>query len=72
MKRRETMIVLRYALILAGIALLVGAVAILVWDLYQIFKFKTKPPEEVGELPPPPFRWHEARSLSPADQQACA
>jgi regulator of protease activity HflC (stomatin/prohibitin superfamily) len=57
------MIFLRYSLIFAGIALLIGAVAILVWDLYQIFKFKTKPPEEVGELAPPQFRWHEARSL---------
>ena len=63
------MILLRYSLIFAGIALLVGAAAILAWDLYQIFKFRRKPAEELGELSlpafrPPVIRWKEARSLA--------
>jgi regulator of protease activity HflC (stomatin/prohibitin superfamily) len=63
------MILLRYSLIFAGIALLIGAAAILAWDLYQIFKFRRKPPEELGELSlpafrPPVLRWREARSLA--------
>jgi regulator of protease activity HflC (stomatin/prohibitin superfamily) len=64
------MILLRYVLIFAGIALLVGAAGILAWDLYSIFKFRRKPPEEVGELAsffhPPQLRWKEARSLAVA------
>lgn len=64
------MVLLRYALIIAGIALLVGAAAILVRDLYQIFKFRKKSPEELGELAAPAaepvIRWKEARSLAVA------
>ncbi|HWZ30662.1 MAG TPA: SPFH domain-containing protein [Bryobacteraceae bacterium] len=58
------MIVLRYLLIFAGIGLLVGAAAILAWDLYQILKFRKKSPEEVGELREPAIRWQQARSLA--------
>ena len=58
------MIVLRYLLIFAGIALLAGAASILVWDLYQILKFRKKPPEEAGELAAPVLRWREARSMA--------
>jgi regulator of protease activity HflC (stomatin/prohibitin superfamily) len=68
-RRNKTMILLRYSLIVAGIALLIGAAAILAWDLYQIFKFRRKSPEELGELSlpafrPPVIRWKEARSLA--------
>src|SRR5579871_3298652 len=60
------MIFLRYLLIFAGIGLLVGAAAILAWDLYQILKFRKKTPEDLGELKPPEIRWKLARSLATA------
>jgi regulator of protease activity HflC (stomatin/prohibitin superfamily) len=37
------MILLRYLLVFTGIGLLVGAAAILVWDLYQILKSRRQP-----------------------------
>src|SRR5580700_5177857 len=62
------MILLRYLLILAGVALMVGAAAILVWDLYQILSSRRRP---LGELPestelrtPPQPRWKLARQLA--------
>jgi hypothetical protein len=58
------MILLRYLLVFAGIGLLVGAVAILAWDLYQILKFRKRPPVDAGELTHPAFRWKEAQSLA--------
>lgn len=58
------MILLRYLLVFARIALLVGAAAILALDLYQIFKFRRKTPEELGELQQPGFRWKEARYMA--------
>src|SRR5580658_3629348 len=58
------MVLLRYLLIFAGIGLLVGAAAILVWDLYQILKFRKQSPGDSGELQPPVMRWKEARSLA--------
>jgi regulator of protease activity HflC (stomatin/prohibitin superfamily) len=54
------MTLLRYLLIFSGIALLVGAISILVWDLYQIFKFKKSPS---GELQPS-MRWYTSRRLA--------
>jgi regulator of protease activity HflC (stomatin/prohibitin superfamily) len=57
------MVLLRYLLVFGGIMLLVGAVAILVMDVYQIVKFRKDPSRE----PPPPPRWHAARTLG-----ACA
>jgi regulator of protease activity HflC (stomatin/prohibitin superfamily) len=53
------MILLRYLLILAGIALLTGAAAILAWDLYQILKPRKQPGE-----PAAPLRWQGARQLA--------
>ena len=53
------MILLRYLLILAGIALLTGAAAILAWDLYQILKPRKQPGE-----PAAPLRWQAARQLA--------
>jgi regulator of protease activity HflC (stomatin/prohibitin superfamily) len=68
--KEKEMIVLRYLLIFAGIGLLVGAAAILAWDLYEVLKFRRKKPEELGELAdlrePPLIRWKEARSLATA------
>src|SRR5579872_4577036 len=58
------MILLRYLLVFAGIALFAGAAAILAWDLYQIFKFRKRSPEDLGELTAPAIRWKEARSLA--------
>jgi regulator of protease activity HflC (stomatin/prohibitin superfamily) len=59
------MILLRYLLIFAGVALLAGAAAILVWDLYQILSSRRRPSGESTELPsPPPPRWKLARQLA--------
>ena len=57
------MVLLRYLLVFGGIMLLVGAVAILIMDVYQILKFRKDPSREE----PPPPRWHAARTLG-----ACA
>jgi regulator of protease activity HflC (stomatin/prohibitin superfamily) len=57
------MVLLRYLLVFGGIMLLVGAVAILIMDVYQIVKFRKDPTRE----PPPPPRYHAARTLG-----ACA
>jgi len=57
------MVLLRYLLVFGGIMLLVGAVAILIMDVYQIVKFRKDPSRE----PPPPPRYHAARTLG-----ACA
>jgi hypothetical protein len=61
------MTLLRYLLILIGISLLVGAAGILVWDLYQILKTRSKPAGEpsslTGEESPVP-RWQPARRLA--------
>jgi regulator of protease activity HflC (stomatin/prohibitin superfamily) len=53
------MVLLRYLLVFGGIMLLVGAVAILVMDVYQILKFRK---DSSGDPPPPP-RLHAARTL---------
>ncbi len=68
------MVVLRYLLIFAGIGLLAGAAAILVWDLFQILKLRKRVPEDSGELTPhaplwqeapwSDLRWKQARSLA--------
>ncbi len=55
------MILLRYLLVLTGVALLAGAAAILAWDLYQILRSRRQPS---GELSAPPTRWHLARRLA--------
>jgi regulator of protease activity HflC (stomatin/prohibitin superfamily) len=57
------MILLRYLLVFGGIMLLVGAVAILIMDVYQILKFRK---DSSGDPPPPP-RWHAALTMG-----ACA
>jgi regulator of protease activity HflC (stomatin/prohibitin superfamily) len=53
------MVLLRYLLVFGGIMLLVGAVAILIMDVYQIVKFR----KDSSGHPPPPPRWHAARTL---------
>jgi regulator of protease activity HflC (stomatin/prohibitin superfamily) len=55
------MVLLRYLLMFTGTGLLVGAAAILVWDLYQILKWRKQP--EPGE-PEPVTRWHAAKRLA--------
>src|ERR1700722_1698100 len=62
-KRRNEMVLLRYLLVFGGIMLLVGAVVILIMDVYQILKFRKDPTREE----PPPPRWHAAITLG-----ACA
>jgi regulator of protease activity HflC (stomatin/prohibitin superfamily) len=57
------MVLLRYLLVFGGIMLLVGAVAILLLDVYQIVRFRKDPTREE----PPKPRWHAARTLG-----ACA
>jgi regulator of protease activity HflC (stomatin/prohibitin superfamily) len=57
------MVLLRYLLVFGGIMLLVGAVVILIMDVYQILKFRKDPTREA----PPPPRWHAAITLG-----ACA
>ncbi len=57
------MVLLRYLLVFGGIMLLVGAVAILIMDVYQILKFRKDPDKGT----PPPPRWHAAMTLG-----ACA
>jgi regulator of protease activity HflC (stomatin/prohibitin superfamily) len=54
------MTLLRYLLILTGIALLAGAMAILVWDLYQIVKWRK---HNLGE-PQPGLHWYVSRRLA--------
>lgn len=54
------MTLLRYLLIFTGIALLAGAMAILVWDLYQIVKWRK---HNLGE-PQPGLRWYASRRLA--------
>src|SRR5262249_4792871 len=63
-QRRTKMILLRYLLIFAGIGLLIGAAAILAWDLYQILQFRKKPADDLGNASSPPLRWREARQLA--------
>ncbi len=58
------MILLRYLLIFAGFGLLAGAIAILAWDLYQIFKLKRLLLDDSGKLTAPALRWKEARALA--------
>src|ERR1700722_10839022 len=58
-KRRNEMVLLRYLLVFGGIMLLVGAVVILIMDVYQILKFRKDPTREE----PPPPRWHAAITL---------
>src|SRR6202049_3252854 len=58
------MTLLRYLLIFAGFGLIVGALSILVWDLYLVFKSKK---QATGEsLPPfqPAVRWRLAARLA--------
>src|SRR5712691_6796561 len=57
------MILLRYLLVFTGIGLLVGAAAILAWDLYQILKARKARGEEPKEWLLP-FRLHAARQLA--------
>src|SRR5713101_8002264 len=57
------MILLRYLLVFTGIGLLVGAAAILAWDLYQILKARKARGEESQERVLP-FRVHAARQLA--------
>jgi len=54
------MTLLRYLLIFTGIGLLAGAMTILVWDLYQILKWRKN---SAGE-PQPGIRWYTSRRLA--------
>ena len=54
------MTLLRYLLIFTGIGLLVGAMTILIWDLYQIFKWRKN---SLGG-PQPGLRWYTSRRLA--------
>ena len=54
------MTLLRYLLIFTGIGLLAGAMTILVWDLYQILKWRKNSPGE----PQPGIRWYTSRRLA--------
>jgi regulator of protease activity HflC (stomatin/prohibitin superfamily) len=54
------MTLLRYLLIFTGIGLLVGAMTIVVWDLYQILKWRK---HSAGE-PEPSLRWYTSRRLA--------
>ena len=58
------MTLLRYLQIFSGIGLLVGAMTILAWDLYRIFKWRK---HASGEQPPgepqPGLRWYTSRRL---------
>ena len=54
------MTLLRYLLIFTGIGLLVGAMTILIWDLYQIFKWRKN---SLGG-PQPGLRWYASRRLA--------
>jgi len=58
--RRIQMTLLRYLLIFTGIGLLVGAMTILIWDLYQILKWRKS---SLGE-PQPGLRWYTSRRLA--------
>jgi hypothetical protein len=55
------MVLLRYLLMFIGTGLLVGAAAILVWDLYQILKWRKS--TEPGE-PKPVICFHVAKRLA--------
>jgi len=59
------MTLLRYLLIFSGIALLVGAISIVAWDLYQILKWRKNSSGEgsSGELQPG-LRWYTFRRLA--------
>src|SRR5229473_2634893 len=59
------MTLLRYLLIFTGIGLLAGAMTILIWDLYQIFKWRKNASGEpaLGE-PQPAVRWYASRRLA--------
>jgi regulator of protease activity HflC (stomatin/prohibitin superfamily) len=54
------MTLLRYLLIFTGIGLLVGAISMVVWDLYQIMKWRKN---SSGELQPG-MRWYTSRRLA--------
>jgi regulator of protease activity HflC (stomatin/prohibitin superfamily) len=54
------MTLLRYLLIFTGIGLLVGAISMVVWDLYQIMKWRKN---SSGE-PQPGLRWYTSRRLA--------
>src|SRR5579871_3257555 len=54
------MTLLRYLLIFTGIGLLAGAMTILVWDLYRIFKWRK---HSSGE-PRPGMRWYTSLRLA--------
>jgi regulator of protease activity HflC (stomatin/prohibitin superfamily) len=54
------MTLLRYLLIFTGIGLLAGAMTILVWDLYQILKWRKNSPGESQ----PGIRWYTSRRLA--------
>jgi regulator of protease activity HflC (stomatin/prohibitin superfamily) len=55
------MVLLRYLLILTGVALLAGAAGILLWDLYQVVKLRKQPE---GERQPPVFHWQVLKRLA--------
>jgi regulator of protease activity HflC (stomatin/prohibitin superfamily) len=54
------MTLLRFLLIFTGMGLLLGAMSILVWDLYQTFKWR----KNVAGEPQPFVRWYTSRRLA--------
>ncbi len=55
------MVLLRYLLVLVGAALLVGAAGILLWDIYQVVKWRKQPE---GEERPPALRLQTSNRLA--------
>jgi regulator of protease activity HflC (stomatin/prohibitin superfamily) len=59
------MTLLRYLLIFTGIGLLIGAMTILIWDLYRIFMWrKHASGEQPQREPQPGLRWSSSRRLA--------
>jgi regulator of protease activity HflC (stomatin/prohibitin superfamily) len=63
-KEKTHMTILRYLLILTGVGLMIGAVSILVWDLYQVLKRRKQPSEESPSPFQPGVRWGLAKQLA--------
>src|SRR5689334_10945523 len=58
------MVLLRYLLMFLGMGLLTGAAAILLWDLYQIWKMRKPGESAAPEVPKPHVRWDAAKRMA--------
>lgn len=58
------MVLLRYLLMFLGMGLLTGAAAILLWDLYQIWKMRKPGESAAPEAPKPHVRWDAAKRMA--------